>query len=435
MTPQLIGVAGVAFLLLLLFARIPVAIATGLVGIVGYGLLNGFGNALQITGLVPFEVVTNYSLSQLPLFVLMGDLAVRSGMSGRLFEATSLIFSGIRGSRAMATIGASAGFGAVSGSSIATAATMTRVAMPAMRDARYHDQLAMGSIGAGGTLGILIPPSIALVVYAMIAEQSLPRLYAASLIPGIVLIILYLAVVVFQVKRHADWAPEESSSLRLSQRLVALSGVWEIVILFTVVIGGIYSGILTANEAAAVGVFGAWLLGVVTRRLTPRETFAGVMDTIKITAMLFIVLVSANIFTYFVVFTQLPDLVIGLAGSFDLSPTLVMIILIFFYLILGCFLEAFGIVLITVPIFLPLATSVGFDPIWFGVFLVLVIEMGMITPPVGMNIFVMQAQVPQVKITTIYAGVLPYLAAPIFLLLLLIFVPDVALWLPDYLFQ
>lgn len=435
MTPQFVGLVGLLLLLLMLLARMPVAIAMGLVGFVGYGILNGFQNAVQITGLVPFEVATNYSLSQLPLFILMGELAVRSGMSGRLFDAASRIFSGIRGSLAMATIGACAGFGAISGSSIATTATMTRIVMPAMRVARYNDLLSAGSIAAGGTLGILIPPSITLVIYALIAEQSVPRLYAASLIPGLLLVLLYLGVVFIMVRLRPEWTGEqEGKRLSLRDRMAALIQVWEIALLFVLVIGGIYAGILTATAAAAVGVFGAWLLGAATRRLSVRETLEGIAETTKVTAMLFIILVSANIFTYFVVFTQLPQMALGLVEAIDIGPFAVMLFLMVFYLVLGCFLEAFGILLITVPIFLPLVQAAGYSPIWFGIFLVVVIEAGMITPPLGMNIFVMQAQLPGMRLATLYRSIAPYLVALVVMMLFLISMPELATWLPTRLF-
>lgn len=434
MTPEIIGGTGIILLLALLLLRIPVAVAMGLVGFLGYSLLNGFQNALQITGMVPFEVATSDALAQLPLFILMGDLAVRSGMSGRLFEATSRIFVGLRGSLAMATIGASAGFGAISGSSLATAATMTKIAMPAMRNAGYDDKLSSGSIAAGGTMGILIPPSIAMVVYAITAEQSVPQLYAASMVPSILLFAFYILVVVVQVTLRPERAPNTKSGFRLSDRLAALTQIWEVVLLFTVVVGGIYSGVFTPTEAAAVGVFGAWLLGALSRRLSLRETLIGVGETVKITAMLFLIMVSANIFTYFVVFTHLPQAVIGLVQGLGLEAFGIMLCLVVFYLILGCFLEAFGIVLITVPIILPLVVEVGYDPIWFGVFLVVVIEMGLITPPVGMNIFVMKAQFPLMPVTTLYRGALPYLLALLVLLILLIFFPSIAMWLPNHLF-
>ncbi|WP_238366864.1 TRAP transporter large permease [Mesobacterium pallidum] len=435
MSIQAIGVIGVVTLILLIFLRFPVAVAMGLVAFVGYGSINGFQSALQVLGVIPFDLGTNYALSQLPLFVLMGDFAVRSGMSARLYAAAQTVFSGLRGSQAYATLGASAGFGAVSGSSIATAATMTRVSVPPMRAARYDDRLSAGSIAAGGTLGILIPPSIALVVYAMIAEQSVPRLYAASLIPGLALCLLYCVVVAVLVKLNPAMAPESEDRVGIARRIRALGQVWEIALLFAVVIGGLYSGIFTATEAAAVGAFGAWVLGFVTRRLTWRDTFEGFLSTLRTTAMLYVILIAANAFTYFVVLTQIPQGLVELVTSLGLGPVLVLIVIGVFYVILGCFLEAFGMILITVPILLPVVVQAGYDPIWFGVFLVVMIELGMITPPVGMNIFVMQAELTRMPLSRLYQAVLPFLSAPIVLALLLILAPGIATFLPSLFFD
>ncbi|SFK23772.1 TRAP transporter large permease [Celeribacter neptunius] len=435
MTVQLIGQLGMLALICLVFLRVPVAVAMGLVGFFGYAAINGFSNALQVTGQVPYDVATHYTLSQLPLFVLMGDLAVRSGMSSRLYSATRDLFSGLRGSQAYATLGASAGFGAVSGSSIATAATMTRVAVPPMKEAKYDDRLSAGSIAAGGTLGILIPPSIALVIFAMIAEQSVPRLYAASLIPGLLLCLLYILVVALLLRLSPNWAPVDGTRKSLFDRLRSLGQIWEIVLLFLVVIGGLYSGILTATEAAAVGALGAWLLGVITRRLSWKDTRTGIYDTIRTTAMLFVILCAANIFTYFVVLTQIPQGLAALVDGMDLHPIVLMLLIGVFYLILGCFLEAFGMILITVPILMPLVQQAGFDPIWFGIFLVIMIETGMITPPVGMNIFVMQSQLPDMPLPRLYQSVLPFVLAPVVLSVIIIFFPAIVTWLPTLLFE
>lgn len=435
MSIQAIGVIGVVVLILLIFLRFPVAVAMGLVAFVGYGTINGFESALQVLGVIPFDLGTNYALSQLPLFVLMGDLAVRSGMSSRLYAAAQTVFTGLRGSQAYATLGASAGFGAVSGSSIATAATMTRVSVPPMRAANYDDRLSAGSIAAGGTLGILIPPSIALVVYAMIAEQSVPRLYAASLIPGIALCILYCVVVAALVKLKPGMAPVTDERVGVGQRVRALGQVWEIALLFALVVGGLYSGIFTATEAAAVGAFGAWFLGFVTRRLTWRDTYEGFLSTLKTTAMLYVILIAANAFTYFVVLTQIPQGLVELVTNLGLGPVLVLIVIGVFYVILGCFLEAFGMILITVPILLPVVVQAGYDPIWFGVFLVVMIELGMITPPVGMNIFVMQAELTKMPLSRLYQAVLPFLLAPVVLAVLLIVAPTLAMFLPSLFFD
>lgn len=434
MSLPLIGFLGLAVLLVLILLRVPVAPAMGLVGFVGYGYVNGWANALQVTGSVPFDVGSNYALSQLPLFLLMGDIAVRSGMSGRLYASARTIFTGIRGSEAYATIGASAGFGAICGSSLATAAMMTRVALPAMDKSGYDRLLSVGSVAAGGTLGILIPPSIALVVYAMIAEQSVPRLYAASLIPGILLSVLYCLVVLLMLLVNPKLAPADNRRVGLVERLKALADVWEIALLFTLVIGGIYTGLFTATEAAAVGAAGAWLLGTLSRSLTWQDTGCAILDTIRTTAILFVILFSANIFTYFVVLTSIPQEILKWINLIDLNGVALMVMLAAFYILLGTFMEAFGMLLITVPIFLPVVASYGYNPIWFGVFLVIIIEAGLISPPVGMNLFVIQDQVRDFPLMQLYKSVMPFIAAPIVLAGIIIAFPETVMWLPRVLF-
>ncbi|GEO87062.1 MULTISPECIES: TRAP transporter large permease [Alphaproteobacteria] len=435
MSVQVIGQVGMLALIFFVFIRIPVAVAMGLVGFGGYSLINGVDRALQVAGQVPYDIATNYTLSQLPLFVLMGDLAVRSGMSGRLYSTAQDIFAGLRGAHAYATLGASAGFGAVSGSSVATAATMTRVAVPSMQEAKYDDRLSAGCIAAGGTLGILIPPSIALVIFAMIAEESVPRLYAASLVPGILLCFLYIFIVAIIVWIAPHWAPQTSDRPRFRDRIRSLGQVWEIVVLFAMVMGGLYTGLFTATEAAAVGAFGAWLLGTVTGRLTVADTKEAIFATIRTSAVLFAILYASNIFAYFVVLAQLPQGLVSWVNSMDLSPIALMLLISGFYIILGCFLEAFGMILITVPILLPLIQQAGFDPVWYGVFIAIMIEVSMITPPVGMNIFVMQGQMPGISLPRLYQSVMPFVIAPILLTVMIILVPEIATWLPAVLFD
>ncbi len=311
---------------------------------------------------------------------------------------------------------------------------MTRIAMPELRKAGYDDRLSTGSIASGGSLGILIPPSIPLVIYAIIAEQSVPKLYAAAMIPGLLLTLLYmLAVIPVMILRHRG-SPGKTGVMSWSTRLRMIGRAWEVTLLFVVVLGGMYTGWFTATEAAAIGAFGAWLIGTVTGRLSWAGTIESFSDTITTTCMLFTIVFSAGVLTYFIVLTQIPVVLIGWIQSLGLSPTAVLFLMMIFYVILGCFLEAFGMLLITVPVFLPVVVQLGFDPVWFGIMLVIVIELGLIHPPVGMNIFVMQAQLPDVPVTKIYQGILPFLPAPILLLVLMVLFPDIAMWLVQVLF-
>lgn len=434
MSVQYIGLLGMMALLILIFARVPVAIAMGLVGTLGYAAISGFDKAFIVLGSTPFEMGSAYALSVVPLFVLMGALASGAGISSQLFSAVRALFSGARGGPAYATLGASAAFGAVCGSSLAVAATMSRIALPEMRRAGYGDKLITGVIAAGGSLGILIPPSIILVIYAIIAEQSVQKLFAAALIPSILLTLFYGVVLGWMVHRK-DNHEEAMPNIGWKGRLRALFSMWEIILLFGVSIGGIYLGWFSPTESAAVGSFGALLLGLLRRRLPLARVHAAFVETILISSMLFLVVLCAFIFSYFVVLTELPHTLVEWTRSLHASPAIIMLILILFYIVMGCFLDGIGMVLITVPVFFPLVTEAGFDPVWFGVVLVLVVELGLIHPPVGMNIFVIRAQAPDIPLSVIYRGVIPFLAAPIALLLLLVAFPQIALWFPGILYR
>lgn len=429
MSVQMIGAFGMLALLALIFMRVPVAICLGIVGFLGYAALEGWAKATTVIGAAPFDIASGYALSVVPLFVLMGELASESGMSSRLFEGTKSMFGTLRGSLAYAAIGANAAFGAVCGSSVASAATMTRICVPEMRKHHYDDRLSTGSVAAGGTLGILIPPSLIFVIYAVIAQQSVPRLFAAGLLPGLVLTGLYIAAAAVMVKIFPSWAPL-SERETWAQRLSNIIGMWEFALLFGVSVGGIYAGFFSPTEAAAIGAFMALAIGALQGKITARVFGKCFIETVKTTCMLFLIIICAVIFSYFVVQAQLPDALILWIKRMAMGPLMLMLTLIATYIVLGCFLEGIGLVLITVPVFLPVVMASGYDPIWFGVLVVVVVEMGLIHPPVGMNLFVIQAQVPDIPILSIYKGTLPFLVSPVVLIVLLLAFPDVALFLP-----
>ncbi|HEX9588351.1 MAG TPA: TRAP transporter large permease [Bradyrhizobium sp.] len=433
MSPGIVGALGILTLLVLLFVRIPVWAALALVGFAGNYILSGLQSALTLTGTSAFDVSSAYTLSVIPLFVLLGEVASNTRLSADLFNAARLLLSGVRGGLAIATIAASACFGAVCGSSIVTAATMTRIALPEMRKAGYDDRLATGSLAAGGSIGILIPPSIILVIYASIAEQSVPKLFAAALFPGLILTALYMAVAVGIAIAYPHYAPRmERASAR--ERLKALAGPWQFILLFIVTIGGIYAGIFSPTEAAAVGAFGSILLGALGRRLTWATLWRSIETSIRTSCMLFVIIIGANIFSSFMVQTQFPTMLADGASALNLSAPVVMVMIVLAYIVMGCFLEGIGMVLITVPVFLPLVVKFGYDPIWFSILVVIVVEVGLIHPPVGMNLFVIQAQAPDVRITSIYRGIIPFLIAPLLLIIILFLFPRLALWLPKLLY-
>jgi C4-dicarboxylate transporter DctM subunit len=433
-SPPLIGTVGIGVLLVLLFLRVPVWAALTLVGFVGNIVVSGPQSALTIAGTTPFDVASAYTLSVIPLFVLLGEVASNTRLSADLFTAAKVMLSGVRGGLAIATIAASACFGAVCGSSVVTAATMTRIALPEMRKMGYDDRLATGALAAGGSIGILIPPSIILVIYAAVAEQSVPKLFAAALIPGLLLTALYMAIAVLVAVARPHYAPAAAPAL-LSERLKVLSGPWQFIVLFVVTIGGIYAGIFSPTEAAAIGAFGAIVLGAIGRRLTFPALWQSIENSVMISCLLFAIIIGANMFSYFIVQTHFPTLLADGALAMHLPGPAVMAMIVIAYIVMGCFLEGIGMVLITVPVFLPLVTHFGYDPIWFSIIVVIVVEVGLIHPPVGMNLFVIQAQAPDIRITSIYRGIVPFLIAPLILIVLLFLFPQLALWLPKVLYR
>jgi C4-dicarboxylate transporter DctM subunit len=430
---QLVGIVALGGLFGLILLRVPVAIGLGLVGLLGYAAIDGWRNALIAAGATPYDLTDKYSLTVVPLFVLMGVVASRAGMSNELFRAANAVFSGLRGALAMGTIGACAGFGAICGSSLATAATMARVAVPEMRKYGYDERIATGVVASGGTLGVLIPPSVILIVYAIIAEQGVPQLFAAAMIPGLVAAALHIVVIWGIAVVQPDRMPN-TPGMPLRERIRSMGGLWKIVILFGIAIGGIYSGQMSPTEAAAVPALVAILIAFGTRTMTLKVLGEALLETIWTTGMLFFIVIGAFMFAYFMALTRLPNSLADWVQGLQMAPWLVIMMMIVFYLVLGCFLDAISMILITIPVFLPLAQNLGFDPVWFGILVLVVVEVGMITPPVGLNIFVIRAQLPDVKLADVYWGIVPFLAAAAGIVALLMLFPNLALWLPHLLY-
>ena len=432
MTPPEIGLTGVVVLIALTLLRVPLGAAMGLVGLVGYAAIDGWDKAFIVFGSTPYHL-TNYSFSVLPLFILMGTVATRSNMSQELFVAANAIFAGRRGALPMATIGACAGFSAISGSSLATAATFTQIAVPEMRRYGYDERLATGAVAAGGTLGILIPPSVIMVIYALAAEESVPMLFAAGMIPGLILAGLFMMVIWVMVRLFPERAPA-GDRMAMGERIRAVLAMWKLVLLFGIAVGGIYAGWFSPTEAAGIASFVAIVIAAATRQITWRGLYECFMETLRTTGMLMFIIVGAWIFAYFVVQTRLPTGLIDLIKHFGLAPWAVIMMILIFYIILGCVLDAVAIILVTVPVFLPVATALGYDSVWYGILMVVVVEIGLITPPVGLNIFVMRAQLPDILLTTMFRGIAPFLVADAILIALLLLFPQIALWLPRLLY-
>jgi C4-dicarboxylate transporter DctM subunit len=427
MTEAALGFLGV---FVLAFLRVPLAIAMAIAGIVGLGIMRGWPQALSGTSQTVFETGFQYLLSVIPLFVLMGNFVARAGMARELFAAANAFVGHRRGGLAMASIIASGGFGAICGSSIATAATMTRVAYPEMRRHRYKDSLATASIAAGGTLGILIPPSTVMVIYGIITETDIGKLFVAGILPGIVAVTCLCLAVVVVTWRDPEAGPPAPRQ-GWGERLRALRGIWAVVLLFLLVIGGIYGGVFTATEGAGVGASGAFVIALLRRTLTWRVLFEVLVESARTTAMLFAILIGAMIFTNFINFTTMPTDLRDWITQFSPTPMVVVLMMMGIYVLLGTVMEELTMVLLTIPVFFPVIVGLGLDPIWFGILIVTIVEIGMISPPVGMNLFVVSAMLPKVGLNPIYRGVTPFVIADIVRLGILIAFPVISLWLPS----
>ena len=429
MSVAAIGILGVLGLLALIFARVPIAVALAATGLLGYAALDGWAKALKMFGTVPFELARAYSLSVLPLFILMGAVAARAHMAREMFDAANGVFSGVRGALANATIGACALFGAICGSSIATAATFSGVAVPEMRRHGYEPEFAAGAVASAGTLGVLIPPSVLLAIYALVAEQSLPKLYAAAFIPGFVLAGLYILVVLAVAQARPRWVPRVPA-MPLRKRLRAAAGMWKLGVLFFFSLIGIYLGWFSPTEAAAIAAFAAIVIAFATRTLDLRGLMEALLETAFTSAVLFFIIAGAFVFARFIVLTQFPNEVVAWVKAAGIGPAWILLAVTALYVLLGTFLDEVSTILVTVPVTLPLVLGIGYDGIWFGIYITVMCTIGLISPPTGMTVFVIQAQHPDIPVARIYRGTLPFLAADFVLAALLIAFPAIALWLP-----
>jgi C4-dicarboxylate transporter, DctM subunit len=421
---------GLLAMLILAFARVPLAIAMGLVGFAGLWWMRGLNPAMASVTSTVYESGFEYTLSVVPLFILMGNFVTRAGMSRELYRAAYTLVGHFRGGLGMATVMACAGFGSVCGSSIATAATMTKVAYPSMKEHGYSGQLAAGAIAAGGTLGILIPPSTILVIYGLVTETNIGKLFAAGFIPGILAVVMMCLTIAFLTWRKPELGPAAERS-SWAERLSAFKDVWAVAVLFVVVMGGIYGGVFTTTEGAGVGAFGAFLIALLRGSLNFKVTLEILTDSARTTGMLFMILVGALVFANFMNFTSMPNDLKNLVSSHNISPMTVMIFICAIYVILGAAMEELSIVLLTLPVFFPLVVSLGFDPVWFGIVIVLVVMIGLISPPVGMNMFVVRNMLPELSTMTVFKGVLPFVYTLIAVLALLVAFPQIALFLPQ----
>jgi TRAP-type C4-dicarboxylate transport system permease large subunit len=471
MTEALVGLLA---MMVLAFVRIPIALAMGIVGVVGYAYMRdwSWGGALAMAQTKIYETGRNYTLSVVPLFILMGNFVTRAGMSQELFRTAYAFIGHRRGGLAMATIVGCAGFGAICGSSIATAATFAKVAYPSMKRFGYADYLSTGAIAAGGTLGILIPPSTIMVIYGIMTETNIGKLFAAGVLPGILATLLLCLAVQYVTWRdpkagppgervpwrerwatlaglhwfaaigaavviavNLNWLPSDDAAVVAALAVFALSlyykGVSSVIALFTLVMGGIYGGVFTAVEGAGVGAFGALVFALARRTLGWRDLYGALLESARTTSMLFLILIGALMFAEFVNITTMPADLTSLVSRFDVHPTLVVAAIMLIYVILGTAMEELSMILLTVPLFFPLIVHMGLDPVWFGVLIVVVVEIGLISPPVGMNLFVLSTLLPEVPTRTVFRGVLPFVTVDCVRLAILVAIPWISTFLPS----
>jgi len=427
--PLLAGVIGMCVLLVILFSGMYVGLAMALIGFVGIVYLMDADAALATLGSTPFHTPEHYTLSTIPLFILMGMFAFHSGISRSLYEATYKWLGHFPGGLAMATVGGCAGFAAISGSSVANAATMGTLTLPEMKRYNYDDRLATGCISAGGTIGSMIPPSTGFIIYSFLTEQSIGKLFMAGVFPGILEALIYMLTIYMICKLNPLMGPPGPRS-SFKEKILVLKGIWPVVVLFVGVLGGLYLGVFTPTEAAGAGAFGALVVSLARRRLNWNTFVISLLEASKTTAMIFFIIIGAKILGYFLAVTRLPFVLADFVGALSVNPWFSFGIILFIYLILGCVMDGLAMVLLTIPIFYPVVVALGFDPIWFGVIHLKIVEIGLITPPIGINVFVISGVAKGVPLQTIYRGVIPFVIADLFHLGILLAFPSISLFLP-----
>jgi tripartite ATP-independent transporter DctM subunit len=430
LSPDAVAVIGFLVLFGLMLLRVPVGMAMGLVGVSGYAYIAGPGPALKLIGQSSMRTVTDYTFGVIPMFMLMGAFVSVSGVSRELFRAANAFIGHMRGGLGVATVLACGGFAAICGSSVATAATFSSVAYPEMRRFGYPQSFSTGVIAAGGTLGAMLPPSTVLAVYAILTQQDIGKLFMAGIVPGLLAMLMYVVTIMIIVRVRPDWLPRGESK-SWSERFVGLKDVWAPLVLFMFVIGGLYGGFFTPTEAGGVGASGAFLLGVLRGKLDRAGIREALLSATRTSAAVFTVLIGALLFGYFLTITQVPQKLTEMLTGLGIGRYGVLAMIMVMYLVLGCLMDAMAMIILTVPIIYPVILQLGFDPIWFGVIIVMTVELGLIHPPVGMNVFVIKSVVKDVSFTTIFKGVIPFVLTDLLRLVILISFPIIALWLPS----
>jgi tripartite ATP-independent transporter DctM subunit len=437
MNPTIVGVVGIAIMVLIFFSRMPVAYVMTMIGFLGFSFMISVKGGLNLLSRNIYEVFSSYGLTTIPLFILMGQLAFNSGISRRLYDTAYKFLGSTRGGLAMATVSACTAFGAVCGSSPATAATMATVGLPEMKRYKYADELSTGSVASGGGLGMIMPPSVVLIVYGVLTEESIGKLFVAGIFPAILVTILFIICIYIRCRfSPAQGPPGEAFTWKV--KLQSLTGLIDTLTVFGLVMGGLFFGFFTPTEAAAVGAFGVLAVSLVRRQLSWQGFIKSLYETLRTSCMVLLLIAGAVVFGKFLAITRIPFNIASWIGGFDLPPYVILSMVVLVYFLGGCFMDALALVMLTVPIFLPVVSGLGYDPIWFGVIIVMVTEMGVITPPVGINVYVVygvaESVIGGVPLEAIFKGILPFLLAVIVGLIILVLFPQIILFLPNLMY-
>ncbi|HOD72378.1 MAG TPA: TRAP transporter large permease [Deltaproteobacteria bacterium] len=432
MSPTTVGIIGIIALFVLIFSRMPVGFLMAIIGFAGFAAIVSVDASLNLLAKDIFSVFASYNLTVIPLFVLMGQIAFHSGISQRLFDTAYRFIGHLPGGLAIATVGACAAFSAICGSTNATAATMGAATLPEMKRYNYKPELATGVVAAGGSLGILIPPSVIFIVYGILTEQSIGELFLAGILPGVLLTLFFVAAILIWATVRPELGPKGPKST-WKQRFASLPGTIETLIIFIVVMGGLFGGIFTPTEAGAVGAFATLAVAVIKRNIDWSGFVQALFETTRISAMILVIVAGATVFGHFLAVSRIPYDIASWIASFQMPPAVIMSFIILIYLIGGCFIDSLALIMLTIPIFYPVVIDYGFDPIWFGVVIVLITQIGVVTPPVGVNVYVVSGVARDVPLSVIFKGVVPMLIAMIILTFLLIPFPQIATFLPGLL--
>jgi len=437
MSPTLIGIIGIVIMVIVFMSRMPVAFVMAMIGYLGFSIMISPQGGLSLISRTIYDVFSSYGLTTIPLFILMGQLAFNCGISRRLYDTGYKFLGSTRGGLAMATVTACTAFGAVCGSSPATAATMATVGLPEMKRYKYADELATGAVASGGGLGMIMPPSIVLIVYGILTEQSIGALFVAGIIPAILVTILFIISIYIRCRLNPEQGPA-GETFTWGQKMKSLLGMGETLAVFVLVMGGLFIGLFTPTEAAAVGVFGVLAVSLIRRQLTWDGFVKSLYETLRTSCMVMMLIAGAVIFGKFLAVTRIPFDMATWVGGFDLPPYMILTVVVLIYFFGGCFMDALAFVMLTVPIFYPLVTGLGYDPIWFGLIIVMVTEMGVITPPVGINVYVVYGVaknvIGEVPLESIFKGIFPFLLAVIVGIIILMIFPQIILFLPHLMY-